>query len=328
MAATAKLSAYADAQPRALAHLTQALQGARQAHAFLLVGGAASHAPQVAWALVSALLCEDRAGRDACGRCVGCRRLEAQNHPGLHTLAPEKTQSVGVGQIRALLAKLALVGGEGKASVVHVPRAARLSLPAQQALLKTLEEPTGATTFVLVAPQASDLLPTLRSRMAVLPLGQRDEGRARQALRQGGVPPHLVDLAALQVGDDVAAAEALVEAGLGQVVERLHEALAAGGDVSRIGRCAQELGQDPARYAAAGVGLALHLRDALLARLDAPAALQRDSHSHALIGHVATNQLCAAVDALQNLLHHDTVNLNRPMALEGLLLLLEQSAAS
>lgn len=323
------LADLAAAQPQAVAHLTQALAGDRQAHAFVLVGAAASHAPQLACALVAALVCEERAGRDACGSCAGCRRWHQGHHPSVHVLAPEGTQvHVPVAQVRALRGKLALVGRGGAPRVVHVPKAGALLAAAQNALLKSLEEPQGATTFVFVAEHASAMLSTLRSRVQVVRCGRRDEAHAKEALRRGGLPPRLADWAAPLVGDDVGAAEALVDAGLGQVVDRLEQALVAGPNAAELGRIAQELGQNPGHFALALAGVSVHVRDALLLRTGANPKLARDAKSHPLMAHVATNQLCAAADAVAHLQAVRIVGLNRPLALEGLLLLLNQSASS
>lgn len=159
-------------QPAAEAAL-RAFAAGRTPHAILLVGPESTGKTTLALDLATMLLCEapDPADRP-CGRCRGCRMVASGNHPDLHRLAPEGPGGqVGIGQVRALGGALALLPVEGGARVAIVETAHRLNDDAQNALLKTLEEPPAGATIVLCADAEERLLPTVRSRCARVRLG-------------------------------------------------------------------------------------------------------------------------------------------------------------
>lgn len=88
---------------------------------------------------------------------------------------------IKIDAIRKLIQKLTLTTQEPR--LIYFPDVSSLTLPAQQALLKTLEEPPAKTTFILSASNLSSLLPTIRSRLALVrvnsqPLTKNQEGLA------------------------------------------------------------------------------------------------------------------------------------------------------
>jgi len=116
--------------------------------------------------LGAGLLCiaQDPADRP-CRVCPACRKAEHGNHPDLHRIQPEGAgEQIRIGQVQALITDLALMPMEGRVRVAIIEAAHRLNPDAQNALLKTLEEPPPDTTLVLVAGSADALLPTIRSR--------------------------------------------------------------------------------------------------------------------------------------------------------------------
>jgi len=123
--------------------------------------------------LASGLLCLDAdPSARPCHACAACRKIEHRNHPDLHLLEPEGAgQQIRVGQVQALAAELALLPLEGRFRVAVVEHANRLNPDAQNALLKTLEEPPARVCLILAADDASTLLPTVVSRCARLRLG-------------------------------------------------------------------------------------------------------------------------------------------------------------
>src|SRR5439155_19115384 len=87
-------------------------------------------------------------------------------------LAPEGPGGqVGIGQVRSLATDLALLPMEGSRRIAIIESAHRLNEDAQNALLKTLEEPPAGTTIILCVEEEDRLLPTVRSRCARLRLG-------------------------------------------------------------------------------------------------------------------------------------------------------------
>jgi DNA polymerase III delta' subunit len=173
------------AQPGTLAAVAALVQGAAP-HAILIVGPPAVGKTTLADDLAAGLLClaADSADRP-CRVCRGCRLAAAGNHPDLHRLGPDgpggqvvigESGRPAVRGVRNLVAELAYLPVEGGHRVAIVEHAERMNEDAQNALLKTLEEPGDGVTLILCADDEDRLLPTVRSRcvrLRVAPLGIR-----------------------------------------------------------------------------------------------------------------------------------------------------------
>lgn len=137
----------------------------RHAHAYLLHGPAGIGKRALADRLMARLLCQQAEGVDACGQCKGCRLLAAGSHPDHFVLEPEEADKpIKVDQIRELVAFVVQTAQLGGRKVVLLEPAEAMNLNAANALLKSLEEPSGDTVMLLVSHQPSRLLPTIRSR--------------------------------------------------------------------------------------------------------------------------------------------------------------------
>jgi DNA polymerase III subunit delta' len=168
-------------QPGAIAAVAAMITGPTP-HAVLLAGPPAVGKTTLALDLAAGLLCTaaDPAARP-CRACRSCRLVAAGNHPDVHRLAPEGPgDQVVIGDareahaargVRDLLRELALLPVEGGARVAIIQGAVRMNEDAQNALLKTLEEPPPGVTIVLCVDREEVLLPTVRSRCARVRLG-------------------------------------------------------------------------------------------------------------------------------------------------------------
>jgi len=144
--------------------LRRALRGARVPHAYLFSGPSGAGKRQAAIALFGALACEVAPG-EGCDDCASCRRAAAEGHPDLLFLRPSGAgHVVAIDDVRGVIAQLPYAPHEARARVIVVEEADRLQEPAQNAFLKTLEEPPARTHLVLVTSAAELLLPTIRSR--------------------------------------------------------------------------------------------------------------------------------------------------------------------
>lgn len=101
----------------------------------------------------------------ACGNCKSCLLAEAGNHPDFYSLDSVDDKVIGVDTVRDLINSLQNTANQHGAKVAWINHADRLSVTAANALLKTLEEPTANTYFILSPRRTGMLLPTLRSRM-------------------------------------------------------------------------------------------------------------------------------------------------------------------
>jgi DNA polymerase-3 subunit delta' len=108
---------------------------------------------------------------DACGVCAACRRIARGLHPDVIVVEPGETGVIKIEQIRDVIDRAGYRPFEGRRRVVIVDEADAMLPPAQNALLKTLEEPPSASVFVLVSSMPDALLPTVLSRCSRLRFG-------------------------------------------------------------------------------------------------------------------------------------------------------------
>jgi len=100
---------------------------------------------------------------DPCGACRPCRNIASGSHPDVHCVGPSGAY-IRIDAIRSLCETVSLRPVEGDMRIALIADAHRMNAEAGNALLKVLEEPPGKTVFILTAPQAADLLPTIVSR--------------------------------------------------------------------------------------------------------------------------------------------------------------------
>lgn len=137
----------------------------RMPHALLLGGRAGTGKRRFAESLSGYLLCTDRLADTACGNCRSCRLFQAGSHPDLIIISPNPDATViSVDEIRDSLELIGLTRQYGNYKIIIIQPAEAMNRNASNALLKTLEEPTAGTIFILVSDQPASLLPTIRSR--------------------------------------------------------------------------------------------------------------------------------------------------------------------
>ncbi len=146
-------------------HITQALQAAvaegRYGHAYLFSGPRGTGKTSTARVLAKALNCEHLTGGEPCGTCKSCVDIEHGRSFDLHELDAASNNKVD--DIRDLIAKVSL-GSPGRTKVYILDEVHMLTPGAENALLKTLEEPPPHVVFVLATTEPHKVVPTIRSR--------------------------------------------------------------------------------------------------------------------------------------------------------------------
>lgn len=163
-------------------------------HALLLCGPAGLGKRALTEAFVRARLCQSPRDGNACGTCKTCKLLAAGTHPDRMLLTLESNPKTGVmrkeivvDQIRDLSSRLAMASQLGGWQVAVIDPADTMNNPAQNALLKTLEEPSDASLIVLVADQPWRLSATIRSRCQRLDFAVPPQEQALAWLSERGV---------------------------------------------------------------------------------------------------------------------------------------------
>jgi DNA polymerase III subunit delta' len=115
-------------------------------------------------------------GLDACGSCASCKRIARGVHADVLMIEPGDNGAIRIDQVRDAIERAAYRPFEGRRRVVIINDAEALNVEAQNALLKTLEEPPAASTFILVTSRPDMLLPTVLSRCQRLRFGRLSPG--------------------------------------------------------------------------------------------------------------------------------------------------------
>lgn len=111
-----------------------------------------------------AVNCKESPG-DACGACLSCRKIDNGNHPDIVQVSPvKKSRIIDVEAIENVIEMASLRPYEAAWRIFIIHDAERMRGPAQNHLLKTLEEPLGPSVFILITEYPQLLLPTIRSR--------------------------------------------------------------------------------------------------------------------------------------------------------------------
>jgi len=149
---------------RAKEQLRRALARDRLAHAVLITGPEGVGKQRLARALMALMACEGE-GAEPCGQCAGCRQQAAGSHPDLRVLEiPPGKKEIRVEAVRELRSFVQLSPLTARRKVAIINDAHALNVNAQNALLKTLEEPPPRSLLILITHAPGALLPTVRSR--------------------------------------------------------------------------------------------------------------------------------------------------------------------
>lgn len=151
--------------------LRASLANDRLHHAYLFVGPEGIGKKTIAVAVAKAIHCGNQRD-DFCNRCANCARIEGGNHADVRFIEPlAGKKEISIQQVREIEKNLNFRSFSGGRKIVIVDPATLMNLPAQNALLKTLEEPPGDSLLILIGANAGSLLPTLRSRCLRLGFG-------------------------------------------------------------------------------------------------------------------------------------------------------------
>ena len=188
--------------------LKRALANNALAHAYLFSGEDGIGKRLTAFALAAALNCEAPGPGGGCGGCSACRRTAGGIHPDVRVMMPESrdeqllatlssrdaekaSDDIKIDQVRRAQDSISLRPSEGRKKVLIVDGAEAMNEAAQNAFLKTLEEPPGDSLIILITSMPQSLLPTIRSRcqaLAFQPLPRRvlaEVVRERRGLPEG-----------------------------------------------------------------------------------------------------------------------------------------------
>ncbi len=159
-------------QERAAAILQRSILADRVSHAWLFCGPSAAELKTLALAFAATIQCTERTPdqADACMMCKSCRQAMDENHPDIRIWTHDKPKTFSVQEVRDLVSDVYIRPYESEHKVYIVPDAHLMNAAAQNALLKTLEEPPEYVLIILLANSADAMLETILSRCQTIEL--------------------------------------------------------------------------------------------------------------------------------------------------------------
>lgn len=151
-------------------HMSTALKNKKISHAYIFEGPNGSGKNMLARAFAKALECEAGYG-DACDMCRSCHQMDTGNQPDVKWLVHEKPATISVDDVRTQInGDMAIKPYSSKYKIYIVDEAEKMNEQAQNALLKTIEEPPAYGIILLLTNNLEAMLPTILSRCIVFHL--------------------------------------------------------------------------------------------------------------------------------------------------------------
>jgi DNA polymerase-3 subunit delta' len=331
-------------QEQAIETIVRAYEAERLPHGLVFAGPVGVGKASTARALATLFLCDNPKGAKPCGACASCTLMASgETHPDFHVVYRQlirlekeasKAITLSVDVIRDYLvapANLKSVMNRGKVFVVE--EADLMNAQAQNALLKTLEEPAGRTLIVLLTDQPHALLPTIRSRTQMIRFAPLDPKLVQKELEKRKIDKTAAAAAAALAEGSLGVALKWVQDGVvsaaGELIRQLDSLLAGrpAGDLADWFKkaadayAAEQLKRDKlaSKDQATREGLTLYLKIAA-ARFRQRLAQTPDPEQ--------LEQACAAIDAIARAESYLDGNVNVALTFQQLAATLERACAT
>ena len=182
-------------------HLENAIRFNKISHAYIISGERNAGKEFIAKTFAMALQCENRStdqGQEAepCGECRSCRQALGANHPDIIRITHEKPNTIGVDDIRTQINNdVAIKPYSGSKKIYIINEGEKMTAQAQNALLKTLEEPPEYAVILILTANASALLPTILSRCVLLAMKPAKDDQIKKYLMENmEIPDYKADV--------------------------------------------------------------------------------------------------------------------------------------
>ena len=176
-------------------HLRGAIDADKVSHAYIINGEKHAGKEFIAGVFAMALQCE-REGTEPCQTCASCRKALSRNHPDIIRLTHEKPNTIGVDDIRTQINNdMGIKPYSGRRKIYIINEGEKMTIQAQNALLKTLEEPPAYGVILILTTNVNALLPTIVSRCVVLHMKPVEDSLIRQYLMETmKIPDYKADI--------------------------------------------------------------------------------------------------------------------------------------
>lgn len=228
-------------------HLENAIKMEKVSHAYIFDGLEKSGKMMLAEAFAMALQCE-AGGGEPCMECHSCRQAASHNQPDIIYVSHEKPNTISVDDIRTQINNdIVIKPYSSRYKIYIVDEAEKMNQQAQNALLKTIEEPPAYAVILLLTTNADSFLPTILSRCVTLHLkAVPDEKIKKFLMKQYQIPDYQADVCTAFAQGNVGKAIQLassehfneVKASALQLLKRLHDI-----DLYEMGAAVKQIGE-------------------------------------------------------------------------------------
>ncbi len=178
-------------------YVQNAVKSNKVSHAYILNGERGSGKKLLAHLFARTLLCVN-SNHEPCNQCKSCIQAENNNNPDIITVLHDKTNSISIDEIRTQVNNDIMIKPYSNDFKVYIiPEADKMTEQAQNAILKTIEEPPSYAVILLLTENAEALLPTIQSRCVMLKLRNvRDELVKTYLMQQMQIPEYEANVCA------------------------------------------------------------------------------------------------------------------------------------
>ncbi|MBO5208206.1 MAG: DNA polymerase III subunit delta [Lachnospiraceae bacterium] len=165
-------------------HLQNAISMNKVSHAYIINGERSSGKEFIAKVFATALQCEKQ-GTEPCGECHSCKQALSGNQPDIIFVSHEKPNTIGVEDIRGQINNDIVIKPYSSSRKVYIMNEGeKMTVQAQNALLKTLEEPPEYAVILILTTNVEALLPTILSRCVVLNMKPVSDDKVKKYLME------------------------------------------------------------------------------------------------------------------------------------------------
>lgn len=178
-------------------YIGNAVKTDKVSHAYIMNGEKGSGKKLLANLFAMSLQCQNREDDgDACGKCQSCKQAMNNNQPDIIKVTHEKPNTISIDDIREQVnGDIEIKPYSSRYKIYIIADADMMSVQAQNAILKTIEEPPQYAVIMLLTENAETLLPTIRSRCVMLKLRNiKDQLVKKYLMEQMEIPDYKADV--------------------------------------------------------------------------------------------------------------------------------------
>lgn len=309
-------------------HFQSALEMHKVSHAYIIEGEVGMGKKLMANTFAKTLQCEAN-GIDACDKCQSCLLFDSDNHPDVIHVAATKKTGLGVDDIREQINSDVHIKPyvyDYKVYIIH--DADKMTIQAQNAMLKTIEEPPSYVRFILLASHTHPFLPTVMSRCVLVRLKPLSDDKVANYLeKHQHLPDYQASLYSAFARGNIGRAMNLKDSeGFKEMREDMVAMMKVVSEGSKMSVMEQVLVFEKySEQKESFLDLCLTwLRDLMMAKsLGQEAKVIHKDHQNQLLrqsGHLSYNRMSMLIDGIERILRYDKLHINYTLMVEVMLI--------